>query len=121
MSSESSYWEKSFMLGLSKLIILSILRSGPLHGYGIIKAIESRSNECCSITPGSVYPVLKELKNKGLISDTNVKVQGRARVNYELTNEGRAVLKEGLEMWEVFVAGTKGIFYDTANLEQQVE
>lgn len=122
MSAGSSYWEKSFMLGLSKLIILSVLRDGPLHGYGIIKVIERRSNECCSITPGSVYPVLKELKKKGLITDTKATVQGRARINYELTDEGRVVIKEGLEMWEVFVAGTKGIFYDTApNLEQQVE
>jgi PadR family transcriptional regulator PadR len=116
--SESSYWEKSFMLGLSKLIVLSVLRDGPLHGYGIIKEIETRSNQCCSITPGSIYPLLAQLKSDGLIKDHKETVQGRERTNYELTEKGRETLREGLEMWEIFIDGTRNIFYDDPELEQ---
>ena len=116
--SESTYWEKSFMLGLSKLIVLSILRDGPLHGYGIIKDIETRSNQCCSITPGSIYPLLASLKEEGLILDHKSVVSGRERTNYQLTEQGREVLREGLEMWEVFIHGTRSIFYDDPELAQ---
>lgn len=115
---ESSYWEKSFMLGLSKLIVLSVLRDGPMHGYGIIKEIETRSNQCCSITPGSIYPLLAALKSEELIVDHKTTVQGRERTNYELTAKGREILREGLEMWEMFINGTNNIFYDDQELEQ---
>ncbi|MFH1178746.1 MAG: PadR family transcriptional regulator [Candidatus Bathyarchaeota archaeon] len=116
--SEGTYWEKSFMLGLSKLIVLSVLRDGPLHGYGIIKEIETRSNQCCSITPGSIYPLLASLKAETLIVDHKETVQGRERTNYELTEKGRGILHEGMEMWEMFINGTRGIFYDDPELEQ---
>ena len=116
--SEDTYWEKSFMLGLSKLIVLSVLRDGPLHGYGIIKDIETRSNQCCSITPGSIYPLLAQLKSDGLIKDHKETVQGRERTNYELTEKGRETLQEGLKMWELFIHGTRSIFYDDSELEQ---
>ncbi len=115
---ESSYWERSFMLGLGKLIVLSVLRDGPLHGYGIIKDIENRSNQCCSITPGSIYPLLATLKAEGLITDHKITVQGRERTNYELTEKGREILQEGLKMWEIFINGTRSIFYDEPELEQ---
>ncbi len=110
--SNTTYWERSFMLGLSKLIVLSVLRNGPLHGYGIIKEIETKSDQCCSITPGSIYPLLREHEKDGLIVSHKSKVGGRDRVNYELTEAGRETLKEGLKMWEVFLKGTRNIFYD---------
>ena len=110
--SNVTYWERSFMLGLSKLIVLSVLRNGPLHGYGIIKEIETKSDQCCSITPGSIYPLLRDHEKDGLIVSHKSKVGGRDRINYELTDAGRETLKEGLNMWEVFLNGTRNIFYD---------
>ncbi len=110
--SKSTYWEKSFMLGLSKLIVLSVLRNGPVHGYGIIKEIETKSDQCCSITPGSIYPLLRDLEKEELIVSHRTKVGGRERVNYVLTVSGRETLKGGLRMWEIFLDGTHNIFYD---------
>lgn len=110
--SKTTYWEKSFMLGLSKLIVLSVLRNGPIHGYGIIKEIETKSDQCCSITPGSIYPLLRDLEKEELIVSHKTKVGGRERVNYVLTVSGRETLKEGLRMWEIFLDGTHNIFYD---------
>jgi DNA-binding PadR family transcriptional regulator len=115
--SKSTYWEKSFMLGLGKLIVLSVLRNGPVHGYGIIKEIEAKSDQCCSITPGSIYPLLHDIEKNGLIVSHKLKVNGRDRVNYELTDTGRETLKEGLRMWEIFLDGTHNIFYDAPEVE----
>ena len=110
--SNTKYWEKSFKLGLGKLIVLSVLRNGPMHGYGIIKEIETKSDQCCSITLGSIYPLLRDHEKDGLIISHKSKVGGRGRVNYELTDAGRETLKEGLKMWEIFLDGTRNIFYD---------
>ena len=107
------------MLGLSKLIVLSVLRDGPLHGYGIIRDIETRTDQCCSITAGSIYPLLAQLKKEELISDTKEVVNGRERTNYELTEKGFEVLKEGLEMWEIFINSTRSILSD--DLEPEIE
>jgi PadR family transcriptional regulator PadR len=109
---DTTYWEKSFMLGLSKLIVLSVLRSGTLHGYGIIRAIETRTNQCCSITAGSIYPLLAQLKKEELIVDHKTVVSGRSRTNYELTDSGKNTLKEGLEMWAIFIDNTKDLLTD---------
>jgi PadR family transcriptional regulator PadR len=115
--SKTTYWEKSFMLGLSKLLVLSVLRKGPVHGYGIIKEIETKSDQCCSITPGSIYPLLRDLEKEELIVSHKTKVGGRERVNYVLTVSGRETLKEGLRMWEIFLDGTHNIFYDAPEVE----
>lgn len=32
--------------------------------------------------------------------------------------KGRETLREGLEMWEIFINGTRSIFYDEPELEQ---
>ena len=100
------------MLGLSKLIVLSVLREGSLHGYGIIRAIETRTNQCCSITAGSIYPLLAQLKKEKLVIDHKTVVSGRERTNYDLTDAGKNTLKEGLDMWEIFINNTKGILSD---------
>ncbi|MEM2947865.1 MAG: PadR family transcriptional regulator [Candidatus Bathyarchaeia archaeon] len=110
------YWDKSFMLGHAKLMVLAVLRDKPLHGYGIIKEIKSRSNNCCSITVGTIYPVLKTLESEGLIKSEKVLEEGRERIAYKITPKGRKVLAEGLKRWIEFNEGAKKILI--TNTEQ---
>ncbi|MFA9495956.1 MAG: PadR family transcriptional regulator, partial [Candidatus Bathyarchaeota archaeon] len=65
--SNTTYWERSFMLGLSKLIVLSVLRNGPLHGYGIIKEVSARTVGEMALETGTLYTALKRLKDEKLI------------------------------------------------------
>jgi uncharacterized protein involved in oxidation of intracellular sulfur len=37
---------------------------------------------------------------------------------YNMRARGREILREGLEMWEMFINGTRSIFYDDPELEQ---
>lgn len=53
--------------GLLEMLVLRTLVRGPLHGYGIAKAINTRSTEALEIEFGSLYPALKRLEMKGWI------------------------------------------------------
>jgi DNA-binding PadR family transcriptional regulator len=103
-------WSKSMIMGLVKLGILAVLNENKLHGYEILKKLEEKSHGCCSVSVGSVYPALKELKKMNLISGEKKIVKGRKRIIYEITKEGRDALKEGLSKWGELNNATKKLF-----------
>ena len=76
------------------LILRTLARSGPLHGYGIAQSIRQTTGNVLQVEEGSLYPALQRLLLKGWveaewrISETN----RRARF-YSLTPTGRAGLE----------------------------
>ncbi len=54
--------------GTLKLLILEALNEKPMHAYEIIKAIEKKFHGIYKPSPGSLYPVLKQLLESGMIS-----------------------------------------------------
>ncbi|MGH9334501.1 MAG: helix-turn-helix transcriptional regulator, partial [Vicinamibacteria bacterium] len=50
--------------GTLDLLILQTLQWGPQHGYGIARAIRSRSRELLRIETGSLYPALHRLERQ---------------------------------------------------------
>jgi len=69
---------KSFL----DIIVLSMLKETPSHGYGIIADIHKRFDVLLS--PGTLYPLLYSLEKKDLIT---IEQDGR-RKNYLLTEKG---------------------------------
>ena len=91
--------------GLLDMIVLRTLVLGPVHGYGIAKAIRSSSNEALDIEFGSLYPALKRLELKGWISskwDTS-EFNKRAKY-YRLTATGKKQLRQEHSEWLDFAA-----------------
>jgi len=87
--------------GALVLLILRVLRSGPLHGYGIAQRIHVLSSDVLRVEEGSLYPALQRILVKGWatsewgLSDTNRKV----RV-YRLTPKGRKQLEAELSGYD---------------------
>lgn len=73
--------------------ILSLLGEGPSNGYGLIKAIQAKTEGAWRASPGSVYPTLQQLVDEGLIAPNG---EG-ARTEYTLTDEGRAYVADHAE------------------------
>ena len=79
--------------GALTLLLLRVLRSGPLHGYVIAQRIHTLSSEVLRVEEGVLYPTLQKLLLKGWataewgISETNRKVRF-----YRLTAAGRKQL-----------------------------
>ena len=70
------------MRGMLTFQILWELRKGPLNGQQIAEQIAIRRGT--KPTPGTIYPALKELEERGTIKSTK---EGRQRV-YSLTKAG---------------------------------
>src|SRR5215470_7984913 len=86
---------------LYMLILKTLARRGPLHGYGIAQHIQQVSNDILQVEEGSLYPALQRMLVKGWVvaewkqSDNN----RRARF-YKLTPEGRKQLAAELAGFE---------------------
>src|SRR5215510_16494226 len=78
---------------LDMLILKTLKRFGPMHGYGIAKAIQQASEEVLQVEEGSLYPALQRILLKGWVTAEWVQAgpKRRSRV-YHLTPAGRQQL-----------------------------
>lgn len=74
--------------GFLKSYVLKLLRSGPKHGYDIIKSIENETG--WKPSPGGIYPTLHDLEKKGLV----IKFKEGRRKYYKLTKEGKIFIEK---------------------------
>jgi transcriptional regulator len=94
-------WKK----GSAELLVLSLLEDQPRHGYDISKLIHIRSNGALRFHVTSLYPLLYRLEKRGWVDGRWVeKPQQRRRRYYNLTAEGRKVLRSQRKSWKDFVA-----------------
>lgn len=77
-----------------RIMVLSLLETGPQHGYQLIRNFAERSGEAYSPSPGVLYPMLTLLTDMGLIEETPG--DGRSR-SFSLTDAGRAEVEAGRE------------------------
>jgi transcriptional regulator len=86
---------------LSMLVLRSLARLGPMHGYGIAQHIQQMSTDVLQVEEGSLYPALQRMLIKGWVtaewgqSDNN----RRARF-YKLTPAGRKQLSAEISEFE---------------------
>ena len=78
------------MKGFLTLLILWMLNKHNLTGAQLAEEIARRKGSKPS--PGTIYPALKDLREKGLISANKQKV-------YSLTRKGRIEMEHGLQMF----------------------
>ncbi|MEV6347452.1 PadR family transcriptional regulator [Actinoplanes sp. NPDC051851] len=74
-------------------LILAALAARPLHGYGIIQAVDGLSEGQVKLRSGTLYGALDRLDQQGLIAvDREEPVDGRLRRYYRLSDAGAAAL-----------------------------
>lgn len=87
--------------GTLDLLILTILRSQPLHGYGISKRLTELTAGAFNVNPGSLFPALYRLEQDGkLLSSWQVSDKNRKAKYYRLTSSGRRQLAREERRWE---------------------
>jgi PadR family transcriptional regulator, regulatory protein PadR len=85
-----------------ELLVLTALKTGPGHGYSIIRAIRNRSDGEFELLEGSLYPALHRLERDRLVTSSWSQVAGRKRRVYKLSRKGRAVLEQQERDWRRF-------------------
>ncbi|SPE40676.1 Transcriptional regulator, PadR family [Candidatus Sulfopaludibacter sp. SbA3] len=78
---------------LDMLVLKTLKRFGPMHGYGIAKSIQSTSEDVLKVEEGSLYPALQRILLKGWVTAEWVPAgpKRRSRI-YHLTADGRKQL-----------------------------
>ncbi len=93
------------MRGNVRAAVLALLAEQPRHGYAIMTELTERSGGLWRPSPGSVYPVLQQLEDEGLVSARDED----GRKVFSLTDEGRAYVDTNREEigrpWEADEAG----------------
>ena len=71
------------------VLMLRVLRPGPLHGYAIAQRIRQLSSEQLSVEEGSLYPALQKALASGWVkADWTTSDTGRQVRSYRLTAKG---------------------------------
>ena len=99
--------------GTLELLVLRLLRPGPLNGWDIMQRIRVISGEVLTVTPGALYPTLHRLEERGLIkAEWTASENNRRAKFYELTRAGRRQLEAERETWERFASAVAAILRD---------
>src|SRR5947207_15771428 len=89
--------------GTLELLVLRLLRSGRFNGWDVMQRLQIVSGEVLSVTPGSLYPALHRLEERGLISaEWGPSENNRRAKFYKLTAAGRKQLEAEQETWNRF-------------------
>ena len=86
--------------GALAMLILRVLRSGPLHGYAIAQLLKQLSEDILQVEEGSLYPALQRLELNGWIEgEWGLSANNRRARFYKLTAAGRKTLASETERY----------------------
>ncbi|WP_081712166.1 PadR family transcriptional regulator [[Clostridium] dakarense] len=76
------------------LIYIHILHHGKVEPFYGSWMIEELKEHGYSVSPGTLYPILKSMVEEELIEKEDINVNGRIRKYYKTTNKGDKLLQE---------------------------
>lgn len=71
--------------------VLLALADGERHGYAIARAIETQTSGTIRLTPGTLYPIIRQMLDDGWIAEIEDPEGDPRRRCYRLTPRGRRV------------------------------
>jgi PadR family transcriptional regulator PadR len=87
--------------GTLDLLILRTLMLEPQHGWGIARRIHQITKGGFDVKPGSMFPALKRLEEKGWIASEWGESENKRQAKfYRLTTSGRPHLDAELANWQ---------------------
>ena len=90
---------------LYMLILKTLARLGPMHGYGIALHIQQQSEEVLQVEEGSLYPALQRMLIKGwVVAEWGQSENNRRARYYHLTPAGRKQLTAEIGEFERVMA-----------------
>jgi len=96
--------------GALAMLVLRVLRAGPLHGYAVAQRIRALSDSVLEAEEGSLYPTLQRMLMEGWVSaESGISETGRRVRFYTLTREGARQLKREITEYEQATAAIQAI------------
>jgi DNA-binding PadR family transcriptional regulator len=75
------------------LLVLHLLSREPTYGNRLIDSIEEITNGAISVNPNTMYPLLRDLEDRGLVDSRWEHPDRRTRRYYSITPAGRREYK----------------------------
>ena len=92
------------------LVLKTLSRRSPLHGYAIMSAIQDSSGDVLRAEEGSLYPALHRMEEAGWVKAKWItKETGRRARLYELTAAGRKQLSVEESRWQAVTAAVNRV------------
>ncbi|NPV90627.1 MAG: PadR family transcriptional regulator [Firmicutes bacterium] len=82
---------RNLFLGFIRIHILYHASKEPIYGLEIIEELGRHGYKT---SPGTIYPILHDLTEKGYLDCSPVNVEGKIRKYYSISESGRGVLQE---------------------------
>ena len=87
--------------GTLDLLILRTLSTGEQHGLGIARRIAQITQGAFEVRPGSLFPALHRLEERGWLASSWGESENNRRARYyQLTAAGRRQLRAETENWD---------------------
>lgn len=83
--------------------VLLALAGGEQHGYGIAKAAEDVSGGSVRLSPGTLYPIIRQMAIDGWIAEIDDPGGDPRRRTYRLTPRGRKIAQAEAARLEVLL------------------
>ncbi len=74
--------------GIVQLLVLELLGAAPSYGNRLIEGIAELSGGLLAVNPNTMYPLLRQLEDRGLITGSWEHPERRSRRFYALTEDG---------------------------------
>jgi PadR family transcriptional regulator PadR len=96
--------------GTLDLLVLKAIAAQPLHGFGITKWIEQRTQHELEIVDSALYKALHRLEDAGAIdAEWGVTENNRRAKYYSLTLRGRQIMRAEVATWKRYVAAVSSV------------
>ena len=103
-------FDRKLMTGSTDLMLLKLLERRDMYGYEIIEELRRRSNDAFDLKAGTLYPLLHQLTQKGLLTSWEQPAgEARTRRYYHITEKGLAQLERQEAEWRRFTAAVAGV------------
>jgi PadR family transcriptional regulator PadR len=95
---------------LYMLVLKTLARLGPMHGYGIAQYIQQTTNDVLQVEEGTLYPALQRMLIKGWVKAAWRRTEHNRRARYyTLTPAGRGQLTAEIRQFEHAMAAIRRV------------
>jgi len=95
---------------LYMLILKSLARLGPTHGYGIALHIQQTTEDVLRVEEGTLYPALQRMLIKGWVkAEWRTTENNRRARYYTLTSEGRKQLATEIRQFDTVMGAIRRV------------
>lgn len=86
--------EREFFLGFIKIHVLHHASREPVYGLWLIEELARHGYR---LSPGTLYPILRSMEERGFLRSRREVVEGKVRRYYRITGKGKRALHASLE------------------------